>query len=623
MERKRLLLIGIDQSIPYLINQFLKEGILPNIAKLTESGVYGEAYSCPPCDTPTNWTTIATGAKTAEHGVTSFYTHLLGETLDYGMKYRSRTQLSRYCKAEYIWDAADNNGLIPFVMNYPAGWPANFKQGVMSLYSWPIPESLPKMIIPSSISILRLNIDENSEIEPEFKTDLPVLKTTLNLSSYRFKEDIPIRIYIYKINGEDYIAIKVGDHKDLIEIGFQKWSEWLSIKIKTNYGPLPCLVRFKILEFDRKTHDIKIQRSALYNLKGWTNPESFAEKLIKNVFEYDLPKKQTVEFMIYGGMKKFLKSAQEESITLARSIIFAKKDLNWDLCYFHYHPLDTINHESLAFLYEDSPLYTEKKAEKTLKNVRVAYKIVDDLVGNLINGCVDNRTIVVFVSDHGAIPIWKIVNIPLIFSKTGLIKYKWNNIEKKYLIDWKNTVAFPYMEPPFVWVNLQNREPNGIVKQKDYENIRERIIETLYEIRDPDTNERIIELALRKEEANKYGLNGERVGDVVYFLKPSYGLFDGDLGILDASFLSKREFTSSICYPSRRFFGAHAYFLPETRLGDYSISVPLIINGPGVKKGSKLKKPANLVDLAPTLAYALNIQQLKNAQGSILHEIFN
>ena len=179
------------------------------------------------------------------------------------------------------------------------------------------------------------------------------------------------------------------------------------------------------------------------------------------------------------------------------------------------------------------------------------------------------------------------------------------------------------MEPPFVWVNLENRDPNGIVKQGDYEDIRDKIIDALYSIRDPDNNEKIIQLALKKEAASKYGLNGDRIGDVVYFLKPPYGLFDGDLRTLDASYLSKESFESPICNRSRKFFGAHAYYLPETKFGNYSISVPLIIKGPEVKKGITLKNSVELVDLAPTLAHLLEIPKPKNASGTILHEIFN
>jgi len=620
LKGKKILLIGIDQSIPYLINKFIDEGVLPNIKKLIDTGVYGEAYPCPPCDTPTNWTTIATGAKTAVHGVTSFYMHLAGEPLDYGMKHRSRTQLSRNCKAEYIWNVAQNNGLTPFIMNYPSGWPGEFKKGGMSLYSWFIPESLPRMIQRS----FKVKLEgEEIPSRTKFKSNPIIFSAILSLRKEIGKQEKVIKIHYYENNGNDRIAIELDNRIEYLDFEAQGWSQWISINISTSDGLLPCIFRLKFLKIDKSQKKMEIECSALYNLIGWTNPENLAESLIKNVFEYDLPEEHEVEFMIYGNMKNFLQSAREESKTLARSVVFTKKELNWDICYFHYHPLDTINHSSLAFLYEDSPLYNEEKAEKTLQNVQLAYKIVDEMVGDLIKGSIDDHTIVVFVSDHGAMPIWKIINIPLVFSKAGLIQYNWSSNEKKYIIDWKNTLAFPYMDPPFVWVNLENRDPHGIVKEKEYEEIRDKIIDVLYKIKDPETNESIIQSALKREEASEYGLNGDRIGDVIYFLKPSYGLFDGDLSSLDSFSITKRAFKGPICDSSRIFFGAHSYYLPEAKLGDYSISVPLIINGPGIRKGSTIKNKVELIDLAPTLAHLLKIPEPKNAQGSILHEIFN
>ena len=106
---KKVLFIGIDQSIPYLLNKFMAKDVLPNISKLVDGGVIGEGLSCPPCDTPTNWATLATGATTAVHGATSFYLHIPGEPFELGPKIRSRTSLSRYAGAEYIWDTAEKN----------------------------------------------------------------------------------------------------------------------------------------------------------------------------------------------------------------------------------------------------------------------------------------------------------------------------------------------------------------------------------------------------------------------------------------------------------------------------------------------------------------------------------
>ncbi|MFW9899954.1 MAG: alkaline phosphatase family protein [Candidatus Thorarchaeota archaeon] len=630
--RKKLLVIGIDQAIPYLLNKFIKEDKIPNIAKLAENGVLGEAYPCAPCDTPTNWTTIATGASTAVHGVTSFYLHLPKEALDKGLKYRSRTQLSQYCNAEYFWDVAERSGLTPFVFNYPSGWPSHFKKGAMSLFTWSIPKSLPRMLMRSSIYTFMLDTDNKKNRLKEVENNVegissssPILQASISIKNKEIKEQVIIKLFLIDENGKGYSSLKIYSNLNdgYNTIKENKWSNWIQRDIDTIYGVLPCYFKLKVLNVDSRGTFLKIQCSALFNSKGWTSPESFGERLIKNVFKYDLPKKRKVEFMIYGKINRFLSSAREESLTLAETINFAKKDLNWDVCFFHFHPLDTLNHDSLAFLDENSPFYSEKMANKTWKNVEIAYKIVDEMVENLVKSCVDDNTVIIFISDHGAIPVWKTVNIPLAFKRDGLIDYVWNKSDKKYIIDWKKTVAFPYMEPPFVWINLKNRDPNGIVNKADYENVKEKVIDTLYSIKDPQTNDSVIQQVIKREDATDIGLNSERVGDLIYFLKPPYTIFDGRLNDLDASNIGKNFLSESNINDSKTFFGAHAYYLPSTRFGDFSVSAPFIIKGPGIKEGFNLQNPIRLIDVAPTLSNIFQIPNPKDAQGRILHEIFD
>ncbi|MFX0074161.1 MAG: alkaline phosphatase family protein [Candidatus Hermodarchaeota archaeon] len=610
---KKLLLIGIDQAIPYLINKFIKENAIPNIIRLCENGVLAEAYSCAPCDTPTNWTTIATGAKTATHGATSFYMHLHGEPLDVGARLRSRTQLSRYCKAEYIWDVAERKNLIPFIINYPSGWPGNVKNGVISLFTWMMPESYQRMVSPSKSYKFDWKPKQDNHKGSEGGN---IVKLDLKIKGKKIISPHTQEITL-SINNPKEVSLTINGKTQVIKE--MEWSNWIKTYINTTNGVLPCLYRIKIVSLNSDT--ITIKRSAVYNTKGWTNPESFGEELIKNVFEYDFPQAHEVEFMTKEKMSSYLVSARNESLMLFEAIKYAKRSLNWDVCYFHFHPLDTVNHESLAYLHNNSPFYNEEKARNTYNDVKTAYKIVDELVGNLISTYMDKDTFVVFISDHGAIPIWKTVNIPLYLMKSGLTKYNWNHIEKKYDIDWKNSTVFPYMEPPFVWVNLKGRDSHGIVKNSEYEETRDLVIETLYSFKDPNTNERVIELALRKEDADYLGLNGDRIGDVVYFLKPPYGIFDGNLRTLDASSLTESEYNRPDVNTTRSFFGAHAYYLPSTIFGNFSISVPFIISGPGIKKCIKLDDIVNLIDVAPTLSHLLNIPQPKNSEGRILYEI--
>ncbi|MBN2565721.1 MAG: alkaline phosphatase family protein, partial [Candidatus Eisenbacteria bacterium] len=74
----RLLFLGLDGANLDFVQRFIDEGVLPNIKDIAERGCFQELLPCAPCDTPTNWTSLVTGAYPGTHGITSFETHLPG-----------------------------------------------------------------------------------------------------------------------------------------------------------------------------------------------------------------------------------------------------------------------------------------------------------------------------------------------------------------------------------------------------------------------------------------------------------------------------------------------------------------------------------------------------------------
>lgn len=128
---RKMILMGMDGVMYYHLKKFVEEGKMPNVSHLIESGSFAEACQEFPSDTPTNWTTIATGARTGTHGITGFRIHLPGEPLDVGQypEHRGRSFDSTYCNAEYLWDTADKAGMKCLVINYPSGWPPKISQG--------------------------------------------------------------------------------------------------------------------------------------------------------------------------------------------------------------------------------------------------------------------------------------------------------------------------------------------------------------------------------------------------------------------------------------------------------------------------------------------------------------
>jgi predicted AlkP superfamily phosphohydrolase/phosphomutase len=631
-QSKKILVIGIDQSIPYLLDKFRKEDKIPNINQLVQEGVSGKAYCCPPCDTPTNWTTIATGTTTATHGQTSFYIHIPGESFEVGLEQRSRSQLSKYCKAEYIWDVADRAGMKPLVINYPSGWPAHFNDGAMAVLVWPIPEALPRTIHPKSMKIYSVDASKETKQIKEVSEDIDDLKSKVKPLKFQLIFNFgglqkPVSLPSYIIGSDDAlynsIIIKNKDKGLSYKIRGDEWSEWISVDLETNDGVLECLFKLKIVELKDDGSSLKIELTPIYNTRGWTTPDRLGKDLVKNVLSYDFEvQEEEIEYKISDDVASYLEYAQRETDTIGKSIRYIKNTMGWEMCYFHVHLLDSVNHKELAYTMEDSPIYSEENEKAAWENIENAYKLIDGLVGYLMEHCVDDETIVAFVSDHGAMPAWKVFNLPQALMEAGLLSYKWRSSQNRYIVDWKNTYAFPYNEPPFIWINLEGRDPHGIVPQSEYEDVRDSVIEVLNSLRDPSTGDKIVKLALKKEEADVLGLNGERIGDVVYFLNPPYQIYDEILEQLDTSKISPKYMAKSLVYPAEHCFGAHAYYLPTQTFGNYSNSVPIVLKGPGLKNGVQMGKPVSLIDLAPTFSHLLDIPRPKDTEGRVLYQFF-
>src|SRR6266481_705168 len=69
MEHPKVVIIGLDSATWDLIQPWAREGLLPNLSKLIESGVSGDLQSAIPPLTPPAWTSFMTGSNPGKHGI--------------------------------------------------------------------------------------------------------------------------------------------------------------------------------------------------------------------------------------------------------------------------------------------------------------------------------------------------------------------------------------------------------------------------------------------------------------------------------------------------------------------------------------------------------------------------
>ena len=121
-----------------------------------------------------------------------------------------------------------------------------------------------------------------------------------------------------------------------------------------------------------------------------------------------------------------------------------------------------------------------------------------------------------------------------------------------------------------VFINLEGREPDGIVSPDDYTDTQLEIIAALHAYTDPATGRHPFALAITREDAEMVNLWGDTTGDVVYALRPE-------------------------------FDGAHGKQLPSVSFGIAGQHCTFVLAGPGVKEGLALQGQVRVVDVAPTL----------------------
>jgi len=213
-------------------------------------------------------------------------------------------------------------------------------------------------------------------------------------------------------------------------------------------------------------------------------------------------------------------------------------------------------------------------------------------------------------SDHGFAPQWYAVNAGKILSDAGLQSPEQptncraaatTNLAKAC---WAGGTAE-------VYINLAGRDPGGVVAPANYENVRNQIIAAFQNLTDPaNPGKQVVLKILKKEELSNVdgsdSLHPSRSGDVAVVLRPPYQF--------DAATPGQRIAFS-------QFFGQHGY-LPELVDLAHNINMhaTFVAAGPGIRHQGPVAG-VRAVDLAPTLAFLMNIPGPVNARGKILYNL--
>ena len=315
------------------------------------------------------------------------------------------------------------------------------------------------------------------------------------------------------------------------------------------------------------------------------------------------------------------------------------EDYPHDFLMFHFQATDVLQHALWKVVDPSHPRHDPEYAARVAPAFRRVYGRIDQTIGQMLDR-LGEETIVIVMSDHGFGSLHYTVNVNLFLLDQGLLKlkrgawtrlktglfragltpasmwhliehaglqnYVWqvskstrNKVVSKFLsfddVDWSRTVAYSIGHVGQIYINLQGREPRGIVEPgAEYEAVRRDVIDKLGGLRHPETGEPLVDEIIPGDEV-VHGPYASRSADL-HLVLDGYQAIAFPLFAADRRIVTRQIRGDSGCH---RRHGV------------------LIAWGHGIRAGEKITG-ARIMDLSPTILHLMGRPVPSDMDGRVL-----
>lgn len=647
---RSVIFFGSDGMRPDLMEQFAAEGAMPTYLDLMHKGARGDNGLLPafPPNTGVGWTAMATGAWPGTHGSMNNTFHVNGD--QFGNRtsaFQPFTSDGPVIQAETITEAAENAGLRvaaiewPASRNYPIAGPAvdfrsfHSSRGVTGNYVRPSDDAAFGAIFFLDYDINPLQSATGwTNVPGSFSPALETLMIVRDFGFGRYNHDV----YLYDSTNDSTVNY---DHALLVPFDSSFSStkdggtavadlmegEWVDNKLLINDGTGPFAdprdgwlagMWIKLEELNDDASQFRLYHTSVMTINA--NDDVLARFLTEN-----FPTSVAADF------------APLESGFVTEDT-YVEQGLMWKEAYFPiiehiintHHPdlvlvgnpvVDEFSHQFLALVTpfvngQPNPHFDNLDAigppdgriEIREGYIRSAYEEADATLA-LVRSLMPSNSLIFASADHGFVPQWQAVSAGKVLLDAGLQNDEQTSNCRGRISATRNaekTKACWAGATAAIYINLEGRDINGVVPASDLEATRTAIVDAFSALGDNV----VAEIFLKEELSDVQGTNAfhpTRSGDVVVTLKPPFQF--------DAA-------TPGQTIAFSRFFGQHGYLPDMVDLAsNINMHSAFIASGPGIVS-NKVVGGVRIIDLAPTIAFALGIDPPADADGRVLCEIF-
>ncbi|ELZ44579.1 type I phosphodiesterase/nucleotide pyrophosphatase [Halorubrum coriense DSM 10284] len=217
----------------------------------------------------------------------------------------------------------------------------------------------------------------------------------------------------------------------------------------------------------------RIQRMASGFLSPDLESATSDESLRRTLEEFDYQTDVNAKLGHDDDKTEFIENAHATLDARYEAFVHYLEQDDWDLFFGVFMSTDRVNH----FLFGDYATDGEYNAE-----FLEFYRTLDEYIGEIRDSLDDNTTLIV-ASDHGFTHLEWEVNCNQFLAEEGWLSYEADDHDA--LTDIGEDARAYSLIPGRFYLNLEGREPNGVVSQSEYEATREELIADLESLTGP------------------------------------------------------------------------------------------------------------------------------------------
>ena len=494
----RVVIIGLDGLEPTLTDQFLEQGLLPNLAALRERGGYHRlGTTCPPIS-PVAWSSFSTGANPGKHNIFDF----LGRNpVNYDPQIAtvrireprrkmklgtwviplSKPSITAERRSRPFWSVLSDAGVFSAVLRVPITFPPDRFNGVQ-LAAMSVPDLLGSQGTYTLYAEPGSDVPDEDQVEGE--GDRQCIEITQNngryvsylrgpINSLRAEQPELRLPFTVTPSGDGSAVMRLDGQK--IKLQPMKFTDWINVTFKAAPGVKVrgiCRLYLKQIAPRFELYCTAIQIDPNKPVMPISHPKVYATYLAKLLGPYaTLGLAEDTSSLSDGVMddQSFLQQSYDIHEERERMMLDAVLRVPRGMITCVFDAPDRIQHMMWRYIDESHPARPPDPPAELTDAMRHMYQRMDETVGRIVAELRENDAVIV-MSDHGFKPFRRGVDLNAWLRENGYLTLK-EGAELpsgRYLadIDWSRTKAYA-IGLTGIYVNQTDREGQGIVAEGD------------------------------------------------------------------------------------------------------------------------------------------------------------